>query len=456
MTMSLRSGLHANLTAIGHWDLIIHWSLRHWALAIATLFTLLSALTSHAAAHSLSGEPPSWWKGNLHTHSFWSDGDDFPESILDWYKTNGYHFVALSDHNVMQTHERWLTVTNGIKKVAHEKYRARFGSKWVETRPFSAGASVRLKQLGEFAPMFNESGRFLVIPGEELSAKYKLLPIHINATNLREELKPLDGTNVVDVLQRNFDAILEQRRRTGQSILPHLNHPNFGWAITAEDLMQVRGERFFEIYNGHPSVHNEGDEHHASLERLWDIALAFRLSSLKLGPLFALAVDDSHHYHRNSRTNSNVGRGWVVVRSRRLDAGSLIAAMEAGDCYASSGVRLKDVRRSSKELAVEIEAEPGVNYKTEFIGTLQGFDPTSLPGPRPTNSIYAVTRLYTEQIGAVLSVVDGLRASYTMAGDELYVRARVTSTKRKLNAVGTNEFETAWTQPLTPVPAGAR
>ena len=27
-----------------------------------------------------------WHKGNLHTHSLWSDGDDYPEMIADWYK----------------------------------------------------------------------------------------------------------------------------------------------------------------------------------------------------------------------------------------------------------------------------------------------------------------------------------------------------------------------------------
>ena len=31
-----------------------------------------------------------WQKGNLHTHSFWSDGDDFPEMIIQWYKDNNY------------------------------------------------------------------------------------------------------------------------------------------------------------------------------------------------------------------------------------------------------------------------------------------------------------------------------------------------------------------------------
>jgi len=34
-----------------------------------------------------------WQKGNLHTHSFWSDGDDFPEMIIDWYKENDYQLL---------------------------------------------------------------------------------------------------------------------------------------------------------------------------------------------------------------------------------------------------------------------------------------------------------------------------------------------------------------------------
>ena len=420
--------------------------LRSFSFVVAAWALLAAAPVS--AALSPSGDPPRWWKGNLHTHSFWSDGDDFPESILDWYKTNGYHFVALSDHNVMQTHERWMIVTNAAKRVALDKFIARFGERAVVRRPFSPVLSVRLSRLHEFAPMFNEAGRFLVITGEEISASYKTRPIHINATNLRREMEPATGTNVLDVIQRNLDAIMEQRRQTGQPILPHINHPNFGWAMTAEELMQVRGERFFEIYNGHPTVNNEGDTNHAGLDRVWDIALAYRLTSLKLGPLYALAVDDSHHYHQHAIGKSNSGRGWVMVRSARLDANSLIVAMEAGDCYASSGVRLKDVRRTTNELALEIDAEPGVTYKTEFIGTLRGFDPTSQPGPRPTNSIYAVTRLYTEQIGAVLAVNEGNTARYTLAGDEIYVRARVTSSRRKLNASSTNELERAWTQPL--------
>ena len=46
-----------------------------------------------------NGKPTSrqWYKGNLHTHSLWSDGDAFPEMAAGWYKSHGYHFVNSVD-----------------------------------------------------------------------------------------------------------------------------------------------------------------------------------------------------------------------------------------------------------------------------------------------------------------------------------------------------------------------
>jgi hypothetical protein len=85
--------------------------------------------------------------------------------------------------------------------------------------------------------------------------------------------------------QNNVNAVLAQRERIGQPMIPHINHPNFGWALTAEDMMVVRGERFFEVYNGHPGVRNAGDSQRASTERIWDIILTRRLTELGLEPM---------------------------------------------------------------------------------------------------------------------------------------------------------------------------
>lgn len=407
------------------------------------LFLLLLATAASAA------EPAArWWKGNLHTHSLWSDGNDFPEMIAAWYKDQGWNFLALSDHNVLSDHELWIK-TSKAGPAAMEKYLARWGETWVERRTESGEEAVRLKTLAEFRVKLEEAGRFLMVQSEEITAP----TVHINATNIREPILPYtakanDSAGVVAAMQRTVNAVLEQRQRTGVPMFPHINHPNFKWAITAEELMQVEGERFFEVYNGHPLVHNEGDELHAGTDRVWDILLTERLAVLGKEPMMGLATDDSHNYHNDPKKLSHPGRGWVMVRAPKLEVGALIAAMEAGDFYASSGVTLKDVRRSANELALEIEAEPGVTYTTEFIGTRTNFDRTSQPVADANGAALRVTQRYSKDIGTVLAKVEGTSASYTLKGDEIYVRAHVRSSKVKADPGVEGEVEQAWTQPL--------
>lgn len=411
---------------------------------------LLGLLTVLSTAHAEAAEA-SWYKGNLHTHSLWSDGDDYPEMIADWYKSHGYHFLTLTDHNTLQEGERWIDVEKSKGKArALAKYLERFGEKWVEQRTTNERLEVRLKTLAEFGPKFDEAGRFLLIQGEEISGRHLNAPVHVNATNLRKVIQPATGDSVLEVMRSSVNAVLAQRKETGQPMFPHLNHPNFQWGVTAEELMQVEGEQFFEVYNGHPSVHNEGDETHAGCERIWDIVLTRRLGELKLPVLYGLATDDSHAYHEFSSKLSNTGRGWVMVRMKELTAANLVQAMEAGDFYASSGVTVKDVKFNGKTLGIEIQGEPGVTYTTEFIGTRKGYDARNEPVLSAGGQPLRVTHRYSADIGAVLKQVKGSAASYTLKGDEIYVRARITSSKLKANPYAEGEFEMAWVQPVTP------
>jgi hypothetical protein len=392
---------------------------------------------------------PHWWKGNLHTHSLWSDGDDYPEMIVEWYKTNDYNFLALSDHNVLLQGEQWIDVTNNKGGLAAlEKYLIRHGTNWVERREFKGKEQVRLKTLNEFRKLSEEPGRFLLIASEEISDRHLTAPVHLNATNLRELIKPQGGSNVFEVMQNNVNAVLDQRMRTGQPMFPHLNHPNFGWGVTAEELMRVQGERFFEVHNGHPAVHNEGDATHSGVERMWDIILTWRLAVLNMGPIFGIGVDDSHNYHGEGPDQSNSGRGWVMVRAPRLTPEAILQAMEAGEFYASSGVRLKDARRGKDWYEIEIEPEEGVTYTTQFIGTRRGFDRSNEPVRNAAGEALRVTHRYSKDVGEVFADVNGATATYTLKGDEFYVRAKVISSKLKRNPYLKGETEAAWTQPL--------
>ena len=400
------------------------------------------ALIALCTIPSFADEPPMrWWKGNLHTHSLWSDGDDFPEMIGDWYRERGYNFLALTDHNTLSEGMKWMPVKSVISRSdasVMTKYRDRFGDAWVETQgePDGDDYAVRLKPLNEFRSLLEERGQFILIQAEEISDKAEGKPVHINASNIDEAIAPAGGATVREAMQNNLRAILEHEKSHGREVLPHVNHPNFGYAITAEDLAAVISEQFFEVYNGHPGVNQLGDKDHPSIERMWDLINAIRRTDLNVPPIMGIATDDSHEYH--GKPGSRPGRGWVMVRSQYLTPEHLILAMKRGDFYASSGVSLNDVQfdESSRTLSLDIATEPGVAYRTDFIATLKfGDNDTSDPKS-------------TDRIGRVVATVDGGTASYAMQGNELYVRAVVTSSEVPDDPSFDNQKQQAWTQPI--------
>jgi hypothetical protein len=391
-----------------------------------------------------------WYRGNLHTHSLWSDGDDYLEMIALWYRENDYDFLGFTDHNILATsRDRWVDIAK--KKtgdVAFAKLKAAFPGDWVESREVDGRTEVRLKTFQEVSDKLAIPGRFLLIQGEEITDSFQRLPIHMNATNLKSLIPPLHGDSVTETMQNNVNAVVAQRERTGQPMFIHLNHPNFGYGVTAEDLAPVRGERFFEVYNGHPGVNNSGDAEHASTERIWDIVLTKRLAELNLPVMYGIGTDDGHSYHNIPSRASEPGRGWVMVLSDELTPAALIEAMERGDFYASSGVVLESVTSSSDRMDVEVAAEDGVEYRIEFIGTLAGYNADSSPALDKNGKEIRATRRYSDDIGKVLKTVAGRKASYEFQGNEIYVRARVTSTRRHPNPSEIDDFEQAWIQPV--------
>jgi hypothetical protein len=400
-----------------------------------------------------------WWKGNTHTHSWWSDGDTPPEVIADWYKQQGYNFLVFSDHNVMQEGEKWYAITKDPTRQALTKYREMFGDDWVIQRQRENTTEVKLKTLDEFRALFEQAGQFIFIRGEEITDRYRAQPIHMNGVNLVDLVKPQGGNSVASTLQNNIDAVQAQSRHYAQPMLVHLNHPNFHYAVQPEDFFHLQhepGEGFFEIYNGHPGVENYGDELHHGTERMWDIVLSKRLGELKRSVVYGMAVDDAHEYTAWGVGETNPGRGWVMVRSKWLTPNEIAAAMKRGDFYNSSGVELESLDMSERELRIKVAPKPGVKYRIEFIGTRRGADLNGKPRELPhqhrgsADHDHRIVYEYSKEVGAVLASVEGGSATYTLRGDEIYVRARVTSTRLHPNPFAPGDVEMAWTQPLIP------
>ncbi|HSG00075.1 MAG TPA: CehA/McbA family metallohydrolase [Vicinamibacterales bacterium] len=317
----------------------------------------LPALTARAdrAPEPATQTSLRWFKGNTHTHTLNSDGDSTPDDVVKWYREHGYQFLVLTDHNFL-TNVEALNALHGA------------------------------------------DDRFLVIKGEEVTDRYDGKPLHVNGLDVAQKVDPQGGDSVVGVLQRNVDAI---RAENG---IPHINHPNYGWAVTADELAQVRRNRLLEIYNGHPQTNDFGGGGVAAMEAAWDQILSSGLV------LYGIAVDDAHTFKDPGNPNvAGPGRGWVMVRAERLEARAILEAMERGDFYASTGVVLDDYEVTREAMTVSVRVTGSSRYRIQFIG----------------------------RGGRVLEESHEPKATYTFRGDEGYVRAKVLESNGRV----------AWLQP---------
>ena len=106
------------------------------------------------------------------------------------------------------------------------------------------------------------------------------------------------------------------------------------------------------------------------------------------------------------------------------------------------------LRRKPRSWNWQIEPEGTARYTTRFIGTLKGYDPTRKPVTDEDGKPLPVTQRYSDDVGRVLATVEGTTARYTLTGDELYVRAVVTSTDPPENPSFPDQRRQAWTQPV--------
>jgi len=242
--------------------------------------------------------------------------------------------------------------------------------------------------------------QFLLIKGEEVTdVLVEGKPIHINGLDVSRRVEPQHGYSIVDVIQRNIDAI---RAADG---VPHVNHPNFNWSISAADLERVERVKLFEIYNGHPLVNNVGGGGVPGMEEVWDRLL----TGGKV--MYGIADDDAHVFKQPGNPDvAGPGRGWIFVRSERLAPRSIVEAIERGDFYASTGVELSDYQVTADTITVTIKELPASKYRIQFIGAK----------------------------GQVLKEAISSPATYTFTGDEKYVRAKIFESNGRV----------AWTQPV--------
>lgn len=379
--------------------------------SIAFALLLSAALLDHADA-----QQPRWFKGNTHSHAkTWlpiPHGDSSPERMARWYKERGYQFLCLSDHNRLGWERRASDLVDAT---------------------------------------------FVLIPGSEISTDTRAMPIYrkrhpgapdrvvhttalgIDAAGWDERIWRAFGpqSSVVDILRTHREAT---ERAGGLSII---NHPNFRDPITPDDVI-ASGIGLFEVWNAYPHARNHASPQRLSTEQLWDAVLS------RGHRLFGVASDDAHHTKRwnewltgKAGIRANPGGGWIMVRAASLAPGALVAAIRAGDFYASTGVTLAALEVDSQRLALTVDlAASQAEAARDWVWSAA--EPIAAS---PGVQIELVTR-----DGRVARTIDGPVGEIALSAVTDYVRARV---RLVVQRGGEARAFFAWTQPVFVPAAGA-
>ena len=410
-----------------------------------------------------------WHRGMFHMHTYWSDGRAFPEQAIDIYKKLGYDFLGVSDHNLFAADANgWRTVADketkwppAVTRPLFDAYMQAFG-KEADVRQENGQTLVRLKTYDEMQKRFGEPGKFLLMPAVEITQVLNGINVHVNYVNLPGAVPSVKGgplsksikdsaLSVSGLIRQNAAEIAQLAAQMRRQTLTMLNHPQWVyWDIKPQNLIDNPEVKFFEICNGGSAFAPHPDAMKVTCDSFWDAVNAFRC--LKGQPLLYGVGSDDTHYYLNRTPEQRLADAWVMVRSASLTTESLLAAMHAGDFYATTGVSLEDVafNAADRTLRVKVKAAPGVTYRIRFITTKRGFDQSvrTVESPAEKGRGARTIPVYSDDIGKTAQLTEGAEASYRMAADDLYVRAKIES---GVPSGYTRHFhpdvQVAWTQP---------
>ena len=422
-----------------------------------------------------------FYKGQFHTHTWWSDGRAAPEQAVAYYKEQGYDFLGLTDHNVYADGRRVKKIKKGnVNEMAIlDAYRRDFPDSAVVKESRKGVFEVELKTVAHLRKMFEESGKFVLLDGVEGTTRVKdasgaVNQVHMSYLNVPVGLEYFRkcGTNstVAKRIAEGRRVVAEAAKKLGREDMFILNHPMWMWYdVLAEDLIANPEVRFFEVCNsGSPFAPGKGlPKDGCDSDVFWDVVNAFR--ARRGQPLlYGVGTDDTHHYFGTRdyvpAKDAIPFNAWCKVRAGELSQKALISAMAAGDFAACEGVEPDDFSfdPSTGTLEVSVGGQKNVCRTIEFVVSKRDFSekpvktlevfPSDAPEDRKARH-HRKINVYGKGIGEVVKSVtgkmgDAVSASYRMGPDDLYVRARIKSPERtRVRSYQHPKCLMAWTQP---------
>ena len=408
----------------------------------------------------------NWKKGALHCHTLWSDGNALPEAVIQYHLDKGYDFVCLSDHNIVPDDENvYLPVRpeagrwpQDLAVKEYERCKKILPEGCLEEKDVSYRKFVRLKTYSQLKKEWEKEGKFLLVPGSEITTggesfniPGRIHALHFNTFNLEKSFPVPTGGTALELTEKALDLYNTEKKENNFFMF---NHPFYVmWDGDPRVLMELDEIIFFEHNNTDSAPVPENWIY--KREQYWDFVLAHRIHRGK-NLLYGTSTSDAHYYDLESEGKSGYfDTGFVMVNcEEEFTIENIVKSMKKGDFYASTGTLLQEITfdENSGTLYVKAEKEEDLDYKIDFIVTKKDFDKSFIIKEFPFEEKPYFSRtlpLIPENVGIVAKSIKDVEGSYTLEEDDLYVRCMVTSSRRGRIRKSTiyPMYETAWTQP---------
>ena len=278
--------------------------------------------------HYLLPENGNLYKACLHSHTTVSDGKYTPAELKEIYKSRGYHILACSDHELLVEHSE-LDDENFLMLTSYE-YAVCEKVDWDHARTIEFNLFAK-DQHNEthvcFSPTSVKHGETWRVPTVK----------HVGE-KIKKEFSFEFCQNVIDEARAN-------------GFLVSLNHPISSF-LTTDIIRKFEGLFAMEIYNQDSIICGVNER-----------GLAIYEEMLRRGkPWCCIAADDFH----STIKNEYPAPGFVMIKADELKYDKIIAALEAGNFYASTGPVIEELYIEDGVAHIKCSPVKTINMETPY------------------------------------------------------------------------------------------
>lgn len=266
----------------------------------------------------LLGEKKNFYKGNMHCHSSLSDGRLSPEELKEIYKTAGYSFLAITDHEHINNNsylddEDFITITStelAIKQTA--------GASTL------SDTNMKVCHLNLYAK--EQDNDYNICYNEEYD--------HFSAKERRAAFKRPECDFERTYGAQGINRLIKTANENGFFVA--YNHPR--WSLeNYSDYSGYEGLWGVEIYN--TSCNRDG---------IYEYDINVADDMLRDGKrVFCTSGDDNHNWSDDSFGT------FVSVNADSLEYKSVISALLSGNFYTSTGPAIYEISLDGCEVSVK-------------------------------------------------------------------------------------------------------